>query len=360
MSKDDPPQTDRELYERGLALLKERLPELWRVQELHSETDGPDGLLVITTDDGEATNAVVEVKRSVGRRDLAAVWEHLRSFADQYPDSTPILFSRYLAPPVRDRLTDAGVSFVDATGNIRLQVKRPGLFLFLSDRGADSDPWRGPGRPRGDLRGPVAAKLVRALLDFDRSWRITELVNEARTSTGSAYRVVEFLEEEELIQRTGPRIQVPDWERLLRRWSQDYIFVRDNRTTRWLAPRGLESLQRRIAATGDLTYAATGTIAAAEWAHYAPTRAAMIYTTNPSAAAEAWDLRPADVGANVVLAEPADDFAFARTVVATSWGGQLAAPSQVAVDLLTGPGRNPSEGEELIGWMEQNERTWRK
>ena len=36
-----------------------------------------------------------------------------------------------------------------------------------------------------------------------------------------------------------------------------------------------------------------------------------------------------------------------------------AAPSQGAVDLLTGPGREPAEGEELIGWMKGNENAWR-
>lgn len=34
--------------------------------------------------------------------------------------------------------------------------------------------------------------------------------------------------------------------------------------------------------------------------------------------------------------------------------------SQVAVDLLTGPGRNPAEGQALLDWMEINERAWRK
>lgn len=29
-----------------------------------------------------------------------------------------------------------------------------------------------------------------------------------------------------------------------------------------------------------------------------------------------------------------------------------AAPSQVAVDVPTGPGRHPSEGQELLSWME--------
>lgn len=36
-----------------------------------------------------------------------------------------------------------------------------------------------------------------------------------------------------------------------------------------------------------------------------------------------------------------------------------AAASQVAVDLLTGPGRGPAEGDALIEWMEQNEDAWR-
>ena len=34
-------------------------------------------------------------------------------------------------------------------------------------------------------------------------------------------------------------------------------------------------------------------------------------------------------------------------------------PSQLAVDLLTGPGREPSQGEQMLIWMEQNEDAWR-
>jgi len=40
-------------------------------------------------------------------------------------------------------------------------------------------------------------------------------------------------------------------------------------------------------------------------------------------------------------------------------GLQLAAPTQVAVDLMTGPGRSPSEAEELLDWMRRNEQSWR-
>ena len=38
---------------------------------------------------------------------------------------------------------------------------------------------------------------------------------------------------------------------------------------------------------------------------------------------------------------------------------RVVAPSKLAVDLLTGTGREPSEGDELLGWMRANEDTWR-
>ena len=41
-------------------------------------------------------------------------------------------------------------------------------------------------------------------------------------------------------------------------------------------------------------------------------------------------------------------------------GVWYATPSQVAVDLLTSPGRSPQEGEALITWMEANEERWRR
>jgi hypothetical protein len=41
-------------------------------------------------------------------------------------------------------------------------------------------------------------------------------------------------------------------------------------------------------------------------------------------------------------------------------GVRYVAPSQAAVDLLTSPGRGPSEGQELLSWMEAHERDWRR
>jgi hypothetical protein len=241
---------------------------------------------------------------------------------------------------------------------VLVNVAKPAL--YIADYGADRDPWRGPGRPRASLKGAPAAKVVRALLDFSGPWRVRELIEVSNTSTGSVYRVLEFLDGEELAARDGEgRIFVPDWIALLRRWSNDYGFVRSNRVTRWIAPRGLPTLVERVSMSTGVIYSVTGALAASSWAPYAPARLAMIYTDGAQQAADLWDLRPAEAGANAVLAEPAHAAPFTRTSEGET-GVRLAAPAQVAVDLMSGPGRAPSEAEELIEWMRRHESIWRR
>jgi hypothetical protein len=83
----------------------------------------------------------------------------------------------------------------------------------------------------------------------------------------------------------------------------------------------------------------------------------MIYTDHVDTAVRFLDVRETDLGVNLLIAEPFDSVVFDRTD--TVDGLQLVAPSQAACDLLTGSGRMPSEGEELLGWMKLNERSWR-
>jgi len=59
----------------------------------------------------------------------------------------------------------------------------------------------------------------------------------------------------------------------------------------------------------------------------------------------------------VVLLEPYDAIVFARTIERSNL--RIVNPTQLAVDLLTGPGRAPSEGEELLTWMKDNTDAWR-
>lgn len=359
---EEAPESELEVLNRTVAMLRERLPAGWTAnpapQLSQPERYRPDALIELRDVDGRAAILVLEVKRVVEGRDVEALREQLARNAETVPNGYGVVVARYLSPPVRDRLRDAGLSYVDATGNARVAISSPGL--FLSDRGADGDPWRGPGRPRGTLKGAPAAKVVRALADCCGPWNVRALVEEAKASTGATYRVIEFLESEGLVVRGANNlIEVRDWVEMIRRWSRDYEFARTNQLTRWIAPRGLSGLMGRLAASDrGPRYAMTGSLAAQRWAAYAPARLAMIYVTNPAEAAEAWGLRAADAGANVLLAESPFDVVFERTQ-RDDGGVVLAAPAQVAVDLMTGPGRNPSEAEELVEWMTRNEQSWR-
>lgn len=113
-----------------------------------------------------------------------------------------------------------------------------------------------------------------------------------------------------------------------------------------------------LAAVRGLTYAVTGSLAAQRRASYAPPRLATIYVDDPMLAVDSLGLRRVDAGANILLGVPASDVVYDRTVLAD--GVRYAATSQVAVDLLTGPGRNPAEAQELLDWMEKNESAWRR
>jgi hypothetical protein len=358
MAEPEDPETEAEVMRRGAALLAERLPAGWSTRVSSEVNERIDGLIEVAGADGQSATLVAEAKRVVEGRDVGPLREQLEALAQRFPQGQGLVVARYLSPPVRERLTEAGLSYIDATGNIRVEIRSPGL--FLADRGADRDPWRGPGRPRGTLKGAPAAKIVRAVADFTGPWTIRSLIDVSKVSTGATYRVVEYLEREGMATRDGGGLMaVPDWAQVLRRWSDDYEFVRNNRITRWIAPRGLPDLTKRIGSTDDPTrYAVSGSQAAAEWAAYAPARLAMIYVADADQAAEAWGLRPADAGANVMLAEPAIDVVFERSLT-NQEGVVVAAPTQVVVDLMTGPGRNPSEAEELLEWMKRNEQSWR-
>jgi hypothetical protein len=101
----------------------------------------------------------------------------------------------------------------------------------------------------------------------------------------------------------------------------------------------------------------TGSLAASHLAPTAPPRLAVVYVESIERGAASWSLRPAETGGNVLLVLPTDEWVFAgaREIDDVNY----AAPSQVAADLLTGPGRGPAEGEELIRWMGENEEKWR-
>lgn len=311
-------------------------------------------LITVSAPDGSQATFVTEIRSNGAGAAAQAAIEQLSRFSASLPEAYPLLVVPWLSARARSLLTTAEVSFLDATGNARLVAERPGLFITAA--GAEKNPWPTDSSLQS-LRGRGAARAVRALLDHRPPYGIRELAERTTASAASLSRVVGLLEEEHLVTR-GPKGSVVelDWEGALRRWTLDYDVQTSNDSTACLAPRGLPALVEALRST-SMRYALTGSLAAQQFAPYAPARLGMLYVDSVPAAAETLDLRPVDAGANVLLLVPFDDVVHAR--VLTRDGLTVVNPSQLVVDLLTSPGRSPSEGEELLRWMKENVDVWR-
>ncbi len=106
----------------------------------------------------------------------------------------------FLSPRTRELLKAAGASYADATGNVWLAVERPGVLVELE--GARKDPGR-TSRPLASLKGPDAARVVRALCDVGPPYGVRRLAGIAAAAPASVSRVVSLLEREALLERGG-------------------------------------------------------------------------------------------------------------------------------------------------------------
>ncbi len=333
------------------------LPNDWDMSTSTESGKGrPDLVARITAPDGVKTAMVIEAKRSLLPRDVPDVIAQLRRYAEQagLDEAALVVAAPYLSATTREQIEDRGASYLDSTGNVLLRSKRPALLVRLN--GASKDPWPSDETLRS-LQGRGAARAVRALLDFAPPYGVRDLASRADVSLASLSRTVDLLDRDGLIERSGRGpITGVDWQGMIRRWAKDYDVESSNQVSTYLDPRGLTALATKL---GKLKrgYATTGALAAQRFSPVAPTRLAAMYMNDVVKWSERLELRPADAGANVWLIEPYDNVVFDRT---TNRDGVVCVnPTQLAVDLLTGPGRDPSEGEELLCWMEGNQDSWR-
>lgn len=332
-----------------------RLPQGWRSKLTLDARRGRrpvDALLEIRAPDGARGVIIVQAKRLLEPKDVPAFLSQLRLVAGK--EVKAVVAAPYLSSRTRERLREEGVGYADLAGNVWVTLDRPGLWIETA--GAQKNPWREE-RSARSLKGPKAGRIVRALCDFRGPIGVRDLASRTGTDPGYVSRVLDLLEREVLVgkEERGPVLEV-DWRGLIRRWAQDYSLLTSNRTFSYLDPRGLESFRANLR-RADMRYAVTGSLGASALAPVAPARLGVCFVDSAKASAEDLGLRPAESGANVILAEPFDPVVYDRT-----WEREwitFAAPTQTAADLLTSPGRGPAEAEELFSWMEQNEDAWR-
>jgi hypothetical protein len=344
------PLRGNKILNAGLLQLQGRLPEGWTVAASPKRVRGDTRVGVVAPDRRTAL-VTVQVRSQLELRQVAEV---AASASPPSKGGAFVLIAPYLSPAARQRLREAGVGFLDLTGNVRIELREPGL--FIDARGADKDPDR-KRRPSRSLRGAKAGRIIRILLDSKISPGVRDLAGRAEVDPGYVSRILALLQREALIQRDARgRVGSVDWPNLLRRWAEEAPLKSRGIVTMCLEPRGLASLQTRLTKL-QMNYALTGGLVATRLAPVAALRLAVIYVDDARQAIAELDLRPTEAGANVMVIEPDDARVLFGAV--SEQGLKFVAPSQAAADLLTSPGRGPAEAEALISWMSQNEDAWR-
>lgn len=350
--------SERELLDAAVEALVRRLPTNWAVEKQPSAGDSEVADLVIKTPNASNQALIlVEVKSNVSPRDVEALmggpWRRWRR---QLGNQPIMLVAPYIGPRVRELLIEENVSYLDMTGNARISLDYPGV--FIETHGATQDPHSA--KTRHSIRGAKAGAVVRALVDTAPPYTAVEIARAAQVNEGYLSRILDTLVDEGLVdrERSGPVTRV-DWPAMLRRRAQALDLFRPTGTYRYVARQGAAELLDRLRSRppSGRQPTVTGSFAAARLARVAPPALLVVYTMTPRDLESELELLSAETGADTVLVRPDNAVVFARAK--PDGGIAWAAPSQVALDCLAGAGRMPSEGEALIEWMRQNESEWR-
>ena len=358
MDDDSRGMGERELLDRAVQELKRRLPSTWAVETQVSAQDPEAADLVIKAPNANSQSLVfVEVKKDISPRDVEALiggpWRRWRR---QMGNQPILLVAPYVSGRVRQLLAEEEISYLDLTGNTRINLDYPGL--FIETEGALTDPRRA--KTRSTVRGAKAGAVVRVLVDAAPPYTGADIARAASVNEGYLSRILDTLVDEGLIERERSGVTRVDWPALLQRRARALDLFRPVGTHRFVARQGTAALVERLRArpaAGRSRPTVTGSFAAAKRAPVAVPALLVVYAMDPLGLADELELLPAEAGADTILIRPENDVAFAR---ADREGGMAwAAPSQVVIDCLAGTGRMPAEGEALIAWMRDNESKWR-
>ena len=354
---------DAMLVDAAVSWLNGSLPRGWTAERSALNVAGPNGresttidAVITLTGSNSTATFVVEAKRSVSPRDaerlMAGLSRTLRTFAN-----IPVLVvAPWLSARTQELLRKEDINYVDLTGNAWVRADYPAVFIRSVGATRNPEP---AAREMARLRGPKAGRLVRALVDVRPPYGVRELAESIGLTPGYVSRLLDALDRDALVDRSRKgEVVAVDYPALLRRWVETYDALKSNDARRFVAPEGpRKSLLRLKSFPSPGRVAVTGSFAAGRIAPVAAPALLLAYATDIAATADALKLLPADEGADVILLRPFDEAVWSRLDRVD--GISYVAPSQAAADCLTGTGRMPAEGDALLAWMVENERSWR-
>jgi hypothetical protein len=324
----------------------------------------PDGLLAIAAPDGTSAVVLIETRALMNPRDVDVVARQVEAYADGRGDEPRIggsmVVAPFVSPTTRDQLNRSRIGWFDGTGNLRLRLDSPAVFVDRA--GADRSPFRDRAdRQLKSLRGPGAAKVVLELCESTLPVGVRDLAGHAHVGVATSARVLELLAREAVISRdeSGAVISVSK-PRLVGRWALDHEVMTANEVIPALDPRGLGHALSRLSEV-DTGVTVTGSAAARAYlpgdiTPVSPLTSLSLYADDPIGLMAEVGLTAVARGANVLVMRPYDEVVHAK---ARRVGGlRCVPPAQVVADLMTGPGRSSEEAEQLLAALVAVEPGW--
>lgn len=291
---------------------------------------------------------LVEFKKQYSSEHVAAVahrWTDLKSRIED-PKVTPLLVVPYMGETARNLCRDAGIDWVDLSGNAEIHL--PGLHISVLGR---DNKFKRRGRPKS-LFAPATSRISRALLLKPEGFESQrDLAAFANLSEGWVSRSVRRLEDAGFIEREDRIRLIPsEAGRLLDQWQMEYDFFDHEVHRAHVAIRDSQEMQLIISSRMDeltIQHAATGLGAAWLYSGHAAFRTVSLFVEELPSADDLSELgfRWVDSGSNLWLAIPNDDGVYmGRREVD---GIPCVSPLQVYLDLQQHPERSKEAAEDL-------------
>ena len=352
------------LLDAGLGALRALLGDGWTVAVHGEPSRSADALVEIQPPSPGVGGArfLVDLKSEVTPRGITEVLVPKRELIQQVgPFTSLLVIAPWISGRSQGMLRDAGINYVDLTGNVSMRSTSPAIAVRL--QGAARSPHRmRPVGPSATLGGARTGRLVRALVDVAPPYRVSELAQRSGLSLSYVSKLVDTLTGQLLVRREGRLIVDVDWQNLLRSRAEHQNLLKNNPYVAAIAPNGIPAvlgeLQKFARGNSDHPIVVTGSFAARKIVPIAVGGQLMLYVAGDFDAVQTGlGLLPTSEGADVLLVRPKDDVVFTGTRIVD--GLSHVALSQLALDCLSGTGRMPAEGEAVISYLAVNESNWR-
>lgn len=314
-----------------------------KVEPQRADRDG--GVRVVALADSH--RFVIEARNKAGTEQIVAAVERLQRYVNRLEKhAVPLLSVPYMGPVGRRICAEKGVSWLDLSGNARIQV--PGLRVVIEGR---PNKFKQRGRP-ASVFAPKSARIARWFLMNPARWGSQrEIARESRMDEGFTSRIVSRLESQGFLQRDAKGgLKVRDPRLLLDAWREEHDFTKNDVVAGHISARSSEALLGTLAAAlreRKVRHATTGLAGAWLITRHAGFRIVTVYAAEqPSPEIrQALGFREEPRGANVWWVVPRDEGVFGGA--AERYGVMCAHPVQVYVDLKAHPERAREAAERL-------------